>query len=262
LRESPAYNYVRFCRSHALRLEGNWTSVMSRWMRTDQPQPYGHWLKDALPRLAVLSEFPPDTKILIPSSKLPFQVGSLELLGVLDRCRWTSEKHFLVENYYFSSPPSMIGAYSPYAVDFLRRTFLPRVRPPDASMPKRFYLRRVGDIRNVVNEPAILDFFQSLGWAIVDAAAMSFEDQIRLFSQAEAVCGPHGSGFSNLIWSNSRCKVLEIFGSARLCAVAEWICHCLPQLQHRYLVYPADHRMNAIVDLPDLKKAMAAYDLL
>ena len=261
-RNAPAYNYFRRPRAKARRLEGNWTSIVSRWMRTDMAQPYGHWLKDSLPRLAMLPEFPPDTRILAPGARQRFQVDALEILGLLDRVRWTSEHHLLVEDYYFSSPPSMIASYSPYAVDWLRQVFLPRMAPPDPAMPRRIYLRRRGNVRNIADEPAILDFFQELGWAIIDPADLSFRDQVRLFSQAEAVCGPHGSAFSNLIWSTVKCRVLEIFCDAYMCANAEWISGCLPQTQHRYLVFPKDHRLNAVVDLGVLKKALAAYGLL
>jgi capsular polysaccharide biosynthesis protein len=262
IQDAPAYHYFRGPRARAPRLEGNWTSIISRWMRTDMTQPYGHWIKDVLPRLAVLPELPPDTRILIPAAKQPFQAESLEMLGLLDRCRPTSERHLVIENYYFSSPPSMIACYSPYVVDWLRKTFLPRMEPPDPSLPKRIYLRRRGNIRNVVDEPRLLDFFQGLGWAIVDPIDLSFPDQMRLFSQAEAICGPHGSAFSNLIWSTAKCKVLEIFCDAYICANAEWISGCLPQTQHRYLIFPKDHRLNAIVDLDVVKKALADYDLL
>ena len=262
LRDAPAYNYFRGPRARAPFLEGNWTSIISRWMRTDVIQPYGHWLKDSLPRLALLPEFPPDTRILVPAAKQSFQVEALSLLGVLDRCRWTSEEHLVVENYYFSSPPSMIASYSPYVVDWLRRTFLPRVKPPESPLPKRLYLRRRGIVRNVVDEPRILDFFQGLGWTIIDPSTLSFSEQVQLFSQAEAIAGPHGSAFSNLIWSTAKCKVLEIFSDSYLCGNAEWISGCLPQTQHRFLIFPKDHRLNAIVDLEALKKAMAAYDLL
>jgi capsular polysaccharide biosynthesis protein len=136
------------------------------------------------------------------------------------------------------------------------------VKPSDKPMPKRFYLRRFGDIRNVANEAEVLDFFREIGWEIVDGAALSFPDQIRLFSQAEAVCGPHGSGFSNLIWCKPGCRVLEIFCDVYLCAVAEWICYCLPTTQHRYLIFPADHKLSSIVDIGQLRKALMAYDLI
>jgi capsular polysaccharide biosynthesis protein len=260
--DGPAYNSFRRSRRSAVRMKGNWTSLVSRWMSTDRTWPYGHWLKDALPRLAVLKELPPDTRIILPPTKLPYMVESLGLMGLLDRCRWTSETHLLVENYYFSSPPSMIACYSPYTVEFLRATFLPLVKPDGKPTPKRFYLKRNGDVRNVANEAEVLEFFRRLGWEIVDAATMSFSDQIRLFAGAEAISGPSGSGVSNLIWCNPGCKVLEIFGDAHMCAVAEWVSHCLPPMQYRYLIFPADHKLSAIVDMDRLKKAMAAFDLM
>jgi Glycosyltransferase 61 len=110
------------------------------------------------------------------------------MLGLLDRCRWTKEKHLRLENYYFSSPTTMIDCYNPYAVNWLRKTFLPPVNVVRPT-PKRFFIRRFGNNRNMTNESKVLDLFRELGWEIIDAGEWSFPDQIWLFSNAEAICG-------------------------------------------------------------------------
>jgi len=48
---------------------------------------------------------------------------------------------------------------------------------------------------------------------------MSFEEQLRLFRNAEVVVGPHGAGFTNLIFSKPGTRVIEIFakGHERRC---------------------------------------------
>ncbi len=50
----------------AVKLSGNWTSLVSRWVPNRGGTIYGHWLHDALPRLALLKEFPADTQIIVP----------------------------------------------------------------------------------------------------------------------------------------------------------------------------------------------------
>ena len=80
---------------------------------------YTHWLLDALPRLGVLRELPPATRILVPASLLPAGRESLAMLGVLNQLRFTSEHHLELERYWFSPPPtSMLTGYNPYAVEF------------------------------------------------------------------------------------------------------------------------------------------------
>jgi len=258
--DDPAYDYRRGDSDRPIDLQGNWTSIVSRWVSTARIQAYSHWLLDALPRLALLGEFPPDVKILLPPHRLPYQVKSLQMLGLLDRCRWTEEKHVRLENYYFSSPTSMILCYSPYSLGWLRKTFLPLVNGTGPT-PKRFFIRRFGDRRNMVNEDEVLDLFRERGWEIIDPGAGSFPDQIRLFANAEAICGIHGSGVANIVWCKSGCRILEIHCSEYVTGCHEWIPQCLSSVEYHYLIFPTDNRLNAIVDLRKLKETLQALEL-
>src|SRR5581483_2452032 len=81
----------------ALSLEGCWTSLVSRWTPTTGHPNYTHWLLDALPRLALLAEFPSETRILVPATLYESQKESLAHLGVLDQCRLTRETHLEID---------------------------------------------------------------------------------------------------------------------------------------------------------------------
>jgi hypothetical protein len=257
----PAYFYPRL-RTKPVELEGNWTSVVSRYMPIGDPREYGHWILEMLPRLALLGEFPPDTRIITQNYRLKYQVESLEMLGLLDRCRWTSEKHLRIENYYYSAQASMIACYNPYAVHWIRARFLPLVAADTRPTPARFFVRRVGNLRNMVNEEEVLDFFRGIGWEIVDSAELTFADQIRYFSRAEAVCAIHGSGFTNTLWCRPGTRLLELFADSYLASDAEWIARCLPPTIHKHLLFPSDHNINAIVDLERVRQALRELDLL
>jgi hypothetical protein len=47
--DDPAYKYRVGNADRPVNLQGNWTSLVSRWMSTDEVQPYAHWVLDALP---------------------------------------------------------------------------------------------------------------------------------------------------------------------------------------------------------------------
>lgn len=215
---------------------------------------------DALPRLALLEEFPADVQILVPPHKLRYQMERLRLLGLLGRCRWISEKHLLVQDYYFTSPVSMVGAYSPYTVDFLRSSFLPSATNTQ-TMPARFYLRRTGRYRNVAKEEEVLEFFRKAGWNVIDTTTLSFVEQIRLFAGAEAICLIHGSGAINAVWCPSGCKVIQLFADSLLDGDLEWICQCV-NAEHHFEIFPSDHRQNAVVDLTRLRELFRSLHLL
>ncbi|MEO5804146.1 MAG: glycosyltransferase family 61 protein [Verrucomicrobiota bacterium] len=257
MNDDPALNYVWLPKPTFL--SGNWTSVVARWVPNDGVPTFSHWIMDALPRLALLSEFPSDTKILIPCRLAGYQRETLSLLGLLERCRYTPEKHLLVENYYFSPPTAQIACYNPYAVNYLRSVFLPRA---DQSYqgPKRFIIARRGKTRGIQNETEVNEFFQKLGWAIVDTEKLTFAQEIQLFSNAEAFAGILGSGFTNAIWSKPGCKVITFVASNWLDGWVEWICQ-VNKLDYHWKIFPGDHAMTATVDLGEIKKMLRTAGL-
>ena len=257
-RDDPSYNHV--VTGPPTSLEGRWTSLVSRWSSVDRPQPYGHWILDALPRLAVLDEFPSDTGILVPPFRTRYQEESLQLLGLLDRCRWTSEQHLLLDEYYFSSPVSMIVAYSPYAVAFLRKAFLPLAERA-ATKPKRVFVTRNTRIRNILNREEVDAFFAEAGWTICDTAEMSFIEQVRLFADAETLCLVHGSAIQNSVWCPEGCKIIELFAANYPAGDGEWIAACTGA-EYSFMVFPCDADMNIAVDLPKLKAHLKAAKVL
>jgi capsular polysaccharide biosynthesis protein len=241
------------------RLAGAWTSVVSKWYANDIPQPYAHWLLDALPRLALLGEFPAETKIILPGWKRKYHVDALQMLGLAERCRWTPEKHLIVEDYYFSSPTTMVVCHNPYAVKFLRTNFLPKA--PAAETPRKFFLRRTSFGRNMVNEEEVYRFFKEHGWAIVDAAGLSFLEQIQYFSNAEAVCAIHGSGTANMVWCEAGCKFVELFAADYLAGDQEWIAQCV-DVDYSFMMFPSDHKLSAEVNVGELKEHLVARGML
>lgn len=246
----PSYQYIPL--RPPWRLSGSWTSILSRWVPTDQPTNFCHWLLEALPRLAILDELPKEVGILVPPRLLPFQTESLEWLGLKHRTRATPEKHLLVDDYFFSSPPAMIVCYNPYAVHFLRSRLLP-FASEKPSGKKRIFIRRTGQFRNIVNDREVIAFFQRLGWSIVDTAILSLAEQIRMFADAEAICGAHGAAFTNVVWCQPNCRVIELFADSFLSGCFEWVANCV-QAHHSFIIFPSDHAMNARIDLSRLKK--------
>jgi capsular polysaccharide biosynthesis protein len=257
LRDDPSWRYVGL--PEATHLSGNWTSVMSRWCHNGVAPPFSHWLLDALPRLALLKEFPAGTQILVPSVLAGYQKESLKLLGLLDRVRYTPEKHVIVENYFFSSPTAMISCYSPYGVNWLRSAYLP-LADKSYKGPKKFIIQRKGKTRGILNEAEINEFFRRLGWEIIDTEKLTFAQEVELFANAEAFAGVLGSGFTNAVWSRPDCKVISFVADSWLDGWTEWICD-VNRLEYYWDVFPADHQIMMTVDMARLKKLLAKAGL-
>ena len=101
----------------------------------------------------------------------------------------------------------------PYKTFFQDRMLPQRPRRSD----RRIFISRAGNDRGrrVLNEDAVLDLLRPLGFESYKLQNLSYEEQTELFYDAEAVIGPHGAGFSNLIYAEDA-VVIEWFPSEHM----------------------------------------------
>jgi capsular polysaccharide biosynthesis protein len=231
----------------ATKLEGNWTSLVSNWLPSGGVPIYGHWFHNALPRLGLLPEFPPDTRIIVPANLKGYHRESLELMGVWDRCRPTSEQHLEVERYFFSSPVTMIDCYDPYGMKIVRDALLPK-RDRTYKGPKKFYLHRTSRRRSVENGDEICDFFRSKGWDIVIDVDLTIAQTVTLFSEAEAFCSILGSNMSNAIFCSPGCTVMHLVTDSFLDGWIDWIAQ-VGQLDYHSRIFPVGGRWTTKMEI-------------
>ena len=108
--------------------------------------------------------------------------------------------------------PDWVGEYLDSAV----RAANPELfaAPRFAGLPKRFYISR-GKARNrwILNEDALLAALSRYGVERIYLEDFNIVDQVALFHQAEFICGPHGAGFSNLVFCRPGTRVVEILAT-------------------------------------------------
>ena len=230
-------------------LAGNWTSTLTRWEGN-----YYHWFMDCLPRLALLDQLPPDTRVLVPASLSPFHRQTLQWLGLQQRVQPVPGRHLVVENYFFSTPTVMTGCADPYGVRFLRGKFLPHADPAFTPVEK-IYIRRRGKTRDVVNEAEVIAFLEQRGWQAVDLEALTLAQQIQLFAHARGVCGLHGAGFTNLLWCRPGCVAVELLAENFLNGCYDALASCVG-VEHRFLIQPGDEAQRIRVDVGRLSQLL------
>lgn len=71
-----------------------------------------------------------------------------------------------------------------------------------------FIRRKNAGYRNMINIDEVENFFENKGFQLIEPHLLSFQDKVTLFNQAKIVLGPYSSGFSNLIFSTPKTKVL------------------------------------------------------
>jgi capsular polysaccharide biosynthesis protein len=193
---------------------------------------YFHWIADCLTRIEGLEAYQQHTGIkpalIIESNLTSWQVDSLKLLGYdLDNCiRWNGSrmqvKKLVVPSfrrhwdYYNNKTYKTYGSLvSPMACRWICQRVLSNLsdtREQLSFSSKIFISRRKALRRRILNENEVIEALAPLGFVAYMLEEISFSEQVRLFSQASMVVAPHGSGLTNMIFSQNL-AVIELFGS-------------------------------------------------
>lgn len=100
------------------------------------------------------------------------------------------------------------GPFSPACFGFLRDRVQANL-PPLKAPGRRLYLsRRNRKWRLMTNDSEIAAFLEARGFETIYPEDLTFEQQVRLFQEAEAIVGPNGSSWINLIFAAPSVKVL------------------------------------------------------
>lgn len=192
------------------------TSLVNVWCHN-----YFHWLIDCLARLEGIEYYQKQIgtkpKLIISSRPTRWQQESLSLLGYpLRECFCWNSSRILVENLIVASfRRNSLTEISPTACRWLRQRILANLPTAANSKfnfsPRVLISRRKATGRRVINEDELIQALAPFGFVAYTLEDMSFSDQVRLFSQAKVILGPHGAGLVNMIFSENL-TVVELFG--------------------------------------------------
>ncbi len=227
---------------------------------------YYHWIFDILPRMVKALEHAPDVDRIYLQRKSRFQDLTLDLLGIdpsrivnTEDVPWISADNLIVPCHQI-----MTGHHHPrWVTDWIRSAFLPHAEREGEG--RRIYVSRsIARNRRVKNEDEIYGMLKARGFEFVHAEKLSFQQQIGMFAEAEAVVAPHGAGLTNLAFCAPGTKVIELFPSLvmdcyhRLCVDLDLHYAFVKTRQFRL------HRRvgeDFSVDPDDFKQALALHDL-
>ena len=77
----------------------------------------------------------------------------------------------------------------------------------------RIYIDRGDSLFNhckIINSDEVWEFLKKKGFTKIRLTEMNFKEQIGLFNSANTVIGAHGAGLTNIIFSKSNTKVIEL----------------------------------------------------
>jgi hypothetical protein len=156
--------------------------------------------------------------LLLPGvSHTPWCKDFLQILRI-------SHERVFSENYKYSIQPSgklyfTTGCSSPSNIAHpdilldLRKVVLASISDLDMQCSKRIYISRKKG-RVMRNEKDLLPGLKKRGFEILSLEEHSVADQIKIFSQAEIIAGPHGAGHANILWAKPGTSLFEVFHPA------------------------------------------------
>lgn len=199
---------------------------------------YYHFVTDVLPRIAVAEQCAETTapdRWYVPAS-------TRDWAGLLDRMGITAEKRIdSVEVAHVRAEclvvPGLPGPerHPAWVTSFLRE------RLPAHSherVPGRcLYVTRGASKNNraVVNEREVIAALEPRGFVCVDAGALSVDEQIRTFAEADVVVSAHGAALTNIVFMNAGARVIELFPASHVMACYWKLASTVPGLEYRYL---------------------------
>lgn len=198
---------------------------------------YYHWMFDILPRLELLERAGVKVDRYIINKSLPdYQIETLDILGIpLDMTIVSQDLYIKAKNLIYPSLPGEICSMPYASCSFLRNSFLPH-KDFDTKQCERIYItREMAGGRRVKNESQVIQLLQSLGFKKLVLESISIREKAALFSKAKVVIGPHGAGFTNLVFCNPGTTVIEFF-SPNYVNVCYWALSNQLDLEYYYLI--------------------------
>ena len=184
---------------------------------------YYHTLIDNSPRLAAIANSPyaksHTISILHDGPLRPYEDHFSRRLAPQNSQFHELERNtaYRLEKLLFT--PFKSRDYSAYLsktyLDIIHDEFTPR-RPPTKS--ERIYISRDAKERNgraITNEAEVIAGLEPFRFQKHKLEDYSFDEQVKLFYDAEIIIGAHGAGLANLLFARDA-KVIELFASQRV----------------------------------------------
>lgn len=186
---------------------------------------YGHFLIEVLTQLEVFCclnvQFP--EKIIVCGERRGWQIKLLECYGFTEENIEFigGEVNLYVNRLLIASPIGV--SFKEFNFSWIKRfdhltCFRNRLIKrfscrfaSNAKSAKKIYISRKNYKRSIVNENELIEFLSKSGFMVVDPGEMALEEQIRLFVEANAIIGPYGAAYTNLIFADLDCKMVEIY---------------------------------------------------
>jgi len=231
---------------------------------------YYHFLIEVLSRLTLVIDLvrnEPDLQILISGPAKKFMNEIFNLLGInTERIVYCENKYlYKVKNLYFPKP-ALIGYPSQVEIHRIRNELLKCIKKGtekfnSGSNEKNnliIVIERLEERRKATNTKELVktikkQFPYVAKNVVIFDGQISVKDQINLFSRAWIIIGPHGAGFSNMIFSSPGIETIEFIPENYFGLLFWHIASAMGNNHHNIIIPKADFYSS--MEIP-IKKVM------
>ena len=238
---------------------------------------YWHWIFDVLPRIGIFEKSNLKIKpnyYLLPSLSKKYQKESLIGLKIFPSTFINGEryKHIMCDNLIavdhpvnFENNPSKSILDIPYwIIDWLRKKYIKK-NYKNLNTPKKIFIDSESNplLRRIINNEEVKNILIKLDFKIISLSKLKFQDQIKLFRNANFIIGLHGAGFANMVFSKPNTKIIEIASYKSGDVILNLAKKCklnYKRIIEKNLSYSLKFQNSHInVDITKLKKLILSY---
>jgi capsular polysaccharide biosynthesis protein len=199
---------------------------------------YYHFVTDVLPRIAIAEQCadvqPPD-RWYVPASTQD-RAGLLDRMGITADRRIDSMQvpHVRAECLVVPGLPGT-EQHPAWVTRFLRERL--QIDGYERVSGRFLYITRGSSKNNraVLNEAEVIAALQARGFACVDPGALTIDEEIRTFAEADVVVSAHGAALTNMVFMSPGALVIELFPASHVMPCYWKLAGTVPGLDYRYL---------------------------
>lgn len=213
---------------------------------------YYHWTVEALIRVRLLEKYGVETgtypTLLVPKGRTSWMDESLELLNYSGNVLGLGKGITKVETLVVPTFPDPISKECFWIRDRIKSG----LNSIEAHDQRIFVARGDATVRRIANRDAVQTVLDRHNIDTYLLGELSVREQVKLFSNAKLVVGPHGAGLTNILYGEDL-TVVELFGDKKMATfdrLAESMNH-----DYRYLQCEQDG-LDIRVDVDELDETL------
>ncbi len=161
-----------------------------------------HFLVEELPEILDVKEKYPETEFLSLAGQPKYVLEYLDLARI---------KVTFITDLKLKLSRTLIPTYNRTSTLWTIER-LQLLRPEEKPLSKRILLLRKGLSRSDTwLEEELINLLLPVGFEVIDPDIFHVKEQIEIFSQCSHIVGIHGAALTNILYSNSKCEIFEIF---------------------------------------------------